>query len=230
MPVAPGGGGSGWSCPHNTRRDRDGRLLACGIAREVDCQGCQAHSKIGAGRGNEERGISERQAIRRTHGILRGGAHRERDRARRPRPYLVGLVALGLAAGPLLGMAGENAWVDARLDLLFGEHEPYRNFLRELQSAVREQARERLAAMVSYPLRTRIKGQRVRLHTPAEFLAHFDELLTPKTQHAIALQSYGDLFLNSQGVMIGQGEVWFGGVCKDQACSARSVKIIAVNP
>jgi hypothetical protein len=187
-------------------------------------------AKLAPGAVMREPVMSERQAIRRTQGNLCGGAHRERDRARRTRPYLMGLVALGLAAGPLLGMAAESARVDARLDLLFGEHEPYRDFLRELQSAVGEHARERVAAMVSYPLRTRIKAQSLRLHTPAEFLAHYDELLTPKTQHAIAAQSYSDLFSNSQGVMIGQGEVWFGGVCKDQACSARSVKIIAINP
>ncbi len=173
--------------------------------------------------------MAERQAIGSTQGFLRGRAHRAGDSARRHRPYLAGLVALGLA-GPLLGMAAETAPVDARLDVLFGEHEPYRNFLHELQSAVGEHARQRVAAMVSYPLRTRIKSQWVRLHTRAEFLAHYDELLTPKTQQAIALQSYGDLFSNSHGVMIGQGEVWFGGVCEDHACSARSIKIIAINP
>ncbi len=174
--------------------------------------------------------MGERRVIRRTYGTVRGRAHRVGDSARRHRPYLAGWVALVLAAAPLLGMAGEAAGVDARLDLLFGEHEPYRSFLHELQSAVGERARERVAAMVSYPLRTRIKSQSVRVHTPAEFLAHYDELLTPKTRQVIALQSYGDLFANSQGVMIGQGEVWFGGLCKDHACSARSIKIIAINP
>jgi len=174
--------------------------------------------------------MGERQAIRTPHGILRGRARRVGDSARGRRPCLAGLVALGLLAGPLLGMAGETARVDARLDLLFGEHEPYRSFLHELQRAVGGHARERVAAMVSYPLRTRIKNQWVRLHTPAEFLAHYEELLTPKTQQAIALQSYGNLFSNSRGVMIGQGEVWFGGVRKDDTCSARSIKIIAINP
>jgi hypothetical protein len=149
---------------------------------------------------------------------------------RRAPPILMGLLVLGLAVGPVPGAPAEAAQVDARLDLLFGEHESYRTFLHELQSAVAEHARARVADMVSYPLKTRIKGAWVRVRTPAQFLAHYEELLTPKIQQAIAQQSYGDLFSNSQGVMIGNGAIWFSGVCKDQSCSARSVKIIAINP
>jgi hypothetical protein len=84
--------------------------------------------------------------------------------------------------------------------------------------------------MVNYPLRTRIKAKWVHLQTPAQFLAHYDDLLTAKSQDAIARQTYGDLFSSSQGVMIGTGEVWYSSVCKDRSCSSRSVKIIAFNP
>jgi hypothetical protein len=143
---------------------------------------------------------------------------------------LVSLFARALTAAPLLGMAAEPAQVNARLDLLFGEHEAYRSFLQQLQFAVSEHARERVAGMVNYPLRTRIKGKWVRLQTPAQFLAHYDDLLTPKTQDAITRQTYGDLFANNQGVMIGKGEVWYSGVCKDKSCNSRSLKIIAINP
>jgi hypothetical protein len=143
---------------------------------------------------------------------------------------LVSVLVAAFAAAPPPGLAAETAQVDARLDLLFGEHEAYRNFLHELQIAVSEHARGRVAAMVNYPLRTRIHGQWVRLQTPAQFLAHYEELLTPKTQDAITRQTYDDLFSNSQGVMIGSGEVWYSGVCKDRNCSSRSLKIIAFNP
>jgi hypothetical protein len=144
--------------------------------------------------------------------------------------WLVSVFVAALAAAPQGGVAAETADVDARLDLLFGEHEPYRNFLRELQSAVSEHARERVAGMVKYPLRTRIQGKGLRLHTPAQFLAHYEDLLTPKVVDAIARQTYADVFANSQGVMIGAGEVWYSGVCQDNSCRSRSLKIIAFNP
>jgi hypothetical protein len=164
-----------------------------------------------------------------TQALLRPQVNGSAHISRRP-VWLVSLFAVALTGVPLLGMAAETAEVDARLDLLFGEHEAYQSFLQELQSAVREHARERVADMVNYPLRTRIKGKWVRLQRPAQFLAHYDDVLRPKIQDAIARQTYGDLFANSQGVMIGKGEVWYGGVCKDKSCSARSCKIIAINP
>jgi hypothetical protein len=142
---------------------------------------------------------------------------------------LVSMPVVALAAAPL-GTVAETAELDARLDLLFGEHAAHRNFLRELQSAVSGHARVRVAAMVNYPLRTRITGKWVRLQTPAQFLAHYDDLLTPKIQEAISRQTCGDLFSNSQGVMIGAGEVWYSGVCNDHSCSSRSLKILAFNP
>ena len=83
--------------------------------------------------------------------------------------------------------------------------------------------------MVSYPLRTRIGDKWVRLKTPAQFLEHYDALLPAKTRAAIAQATYEGLFANSNGVMIGDGQVWFSAVCPDKTCGSRSVKITAIN-
>jgi hypothetical protein len=120
--------------------------------------------------------------------------------------------------------------VDARLDQLFGEHNPYRSFFQELKTAVAAQDRTRVAGMVSYPLTVRLDGHPVQLKTPQELLAHYAQLLPPSTQQALASQSYEALFVNSQGVMIGNGQIWFSGVCQDERCSVRPIKIIAFNP
>jgi hypothetical protein len=120
--------------------------------------------------------------------------------------------------------------MDARLDLLFGEHDPYRAFLRELQAAVAADDRARVAAMVSYPLKTSIHGHGVRLGATQQFLSHYDELLPAATRALIGAQSYEQLFVNGQGVMIGSGQLWFSGVCSDALCSRRRIKIIAFNP
>jgi hypothetical protein len=123
-----------------------------------------------------------------------------------------------------------NGGIDARLDLLFGEHDPYRTFLQVLQAAVAGDDRRQVAAMVSYPLKPRIHGQVVRLRSVQQFLRHYDALLPPTTRAALATQSYETLFVNSQGVMIGNGELWFSGVCNDQRCSRRTIRLIAFNP
>jgi hypothetical protein len=140
--------------------------------------------------------------------------------------------ALLLAAppAPAQGAAPAAPSIDSRLDLLFGSHEPYRRFLADLQRAVAARDRDQIAAMVSYPLKTRIAGQAVTLSKPRQFLAHFDELLPQKSLDAISAQSFAGLFANSQGVMIGSGEVWFGAVCGAHDCNAPPIMITALNP
>jgi hypothetical protein len=143
---------------------------------------------------------------------------------------LAALAVVLLLTGIPAGGVAQAADVDARLDLLFGEHDPYRNFLHQLQEAVAQRARARVAAMVSYPLRVRIGGHLMQVDTPRRFIAHYVDLMPRKIRDAIARQSYDTLFVNSQGVMIGNGELWFSGVCQDELCSGRAIKIIAINP
>lgn len=140
-------------------------------------------------------------------------------------------VALGLACAlaiaPLPGgvaRAETAEQVDARLDDLFGAHAPYRQFLTALQDAVAAGEREAVAGMVDYPLTTQIDGDRVAVDDEAAFLTHYDAIMTPKITDAIAAQTYATLFANAQGVMIGDGEVWFAGVGDDEM-----VKVIAIN-
>jgi hypothetical protein len=152
------------------------------------------------------------------------------------RQGLVGLVCLAAtllllsvaqATPPLAAGAGGT---DARLDLLFGEHDPYRAFLRALQTAVAADDRKQVAAMVSYPLRAKLHGHALSIHTTQQFLSHYDELLPRATRTLIAAQTYEALFVNAQGVMIGSGQVWFSGVCNDELCSRRPIKVIGFNP
>src|SRR5262249_10231098 len=101
-------------------------------------------------------------------------------------------------------------------------------FLNELQAAIA--TRERLADMVSYPPSVRLRGPRRPPAGAPHFFAHCEQLLSAPVCAAIARQFYATLFANSQGVMIGSGEVWFAAVCHDQACGAHPVKTIAINP
>jgi len=125
---------------------------------------------------------------------------------------------------------GADAAMDRRLDQLFGEHAAYHEFLTRLRTAVASNARERVAAMVSYPLTVRIGGRAVRLRNGAAFLRHYRELLPPGTREVLSSQTYAGLFANSQGVMIGSGQIWFAGVCADATCTKQSVRITAINP
>ncbi len=142
---------------------------------------------------------------------------------------VVFLAAITGAAGAAAAEPAPASPTEARLDALFGSHEPYRTFLADLQRAVAARDRQQIVAMVSYPLRTNLAGHVVKLG-PKQLLAHFDELLPQKTLDAITSQSFDTLFANSQGVMIGSGEVWFAAVCAARDCSAPPIMITAINP
>lgn len=129
-----------------------------------------------------------------------------------------------MAAGAVSVNAQTAAEVDSSLDALFGAHQPYHQFFEHLQKAVAADDKAAVAALVDYPFQARINGKAVKLRDAAHFVADYDKIVTAKVKHAVAGQTYETLFANWQGVMIGDGEVWFSGVGKDNA-----VKITAIN-
>ena len=88
--------------------------------------------------------------------------------------------------------------------------QPADAFLQRLKSAVRTDDRQTAAALVSYPLRVYSGSRQRRIFSTRTFLlVHFDVVFTRKVQQAILAQVPSCLFANSQGIMIGDGEVWF---------------------
>lgn len=141
-----------------------------------------------------------------------------------------GCLALGLVLTGGAASAQNATAVDARLDTLFGAHQPYRDFLTRLQAAINADSHDEVARLISYPLVTHISGHKVSIRTPAQFLRHYSLLLPEATLAAVRMQTYGALFANAQHVMIGSGQIWFSGICQDSACTSRAVRVTAINP
>ncbi|KKX30277.1 hypothetical protein [Rhizobium sp. LC145] len=137
------------------------------------------------------------------------------------------LAFAGVLALSAPAMAQTAADTDKSLDSLFGDHKPYADFLAKLQKAVASDDKETVANMVDYPFQARIAGKAVKIKDARHFVADYDKVVTAKVKASIAKQTYPTLFANWQGVMIGDGEVWFSEVGKDEKHMA--VKIIAIN-
>jgi hypothetical protein len=99
-----------------------------------------------------------------------------------------------------------------------------RAFLAELQTAVRDGDKTKVASMISYPVMVIHGSHKTRFKTKTQFIAEFDTILDARVQKAITQQSAKCLFGNYQGAMIGTGEVWFS------QQQDGSMKIITVNP
>lgn len=99
-----------------------------------------------------------------------------------------------------------------------------RAFLGELRTAVKGGDRRKVAALIQYPLRVNLgKGTRL-VRSSAEFVKDYDAVFTVSIRKAIERQVPACLFANYQGVMIGDGEVWF------EEQQDGSMKIKALNP
>lgn len=135
---------------------------------------------------------------------------------------------IGLA-GIVTAQARSAEEMNATLDDLYGDHAPYHAFFEKLKKAVAENDKKAVASMVDYPFMARIDDRAVTIRDAAHFVADYDKVFTTKVKRAVSNQTYPSLFANWQGIMIGDGEVWFSGICSDESCKQQAVKIIAVN-
>lgn len=147
------------------------------------------------------------------------------------RKMLIAVVSIVCLSAGSAGLAGAQsaAEVNSSLDSLFGDHKPYEQFFTKLKKAVAEGGKETVASMIDYPFQARIKGKAVKIRDQKQFVADYDQIITSKVKDAVAKQTYATLIANWQGVMIGDGEIWFSGICNDATCNKSTIRITAIN-
>jgi hypothetical protein len=91
----------------------------------------------------------------------------------------------------------------------------FKMFLKEVQQAVLNNDKEKLAKSIAYPLGKQIRNEQ-------DFIKHYDRIFSKDAKLAIARLNFSQLFRNSKGVMCEDGKIWFSQV-GDQ------FKIIAIN-
>ena len=137
------------------------------------------------------------------------------------------LLAAGACAAAFPALADDSA-VNGALDQAFGEHAKYEAVIVSLQKAVAAHDAAAVAKLVSYPIRVSVNGRKTTIRDARAFVARYDAIITPDIAAAVRNQKYEDLFVNSHGVMFGNGQVWINGICKDRDCKAQDVKVITI--
>jgi hypothetical protein len=85
-----------------------------------------------------------------------------------------------------------------------------RAFLRKLRSAVREGNKRQVASMLRYPIDVSIADKIFRVNNPEEFMHNYERIVDGSVKAAILDEKPSRcLFSNSEGFMVGDGEVWF---------------------
>ncbi len=121
---------------------------------------------------------------------------------------------------------GRAATLDERLEKIAGiKPAEGRAFLGELQRVTALTDRLAVCALVQYPLR-QPDGPIV---DAAACQRRYAEIFTADVIATIKAQAFEQLFVNAQGAMLGDGQVWFAAVCQDRGCARTDLRVIAVN-
>jgi hypothetical protein len=118
-----------------------------------------------------------------------------------------------------------TAALDKSIDLSVGDHVKVHQILTQLQQAVAKHNAPAVAALVHYPIKVNPGKKPFTIKNEKAFIKDYDRIITADIQDAILKQKYEALFVNSQGAMIGDGEVWITGFCRDKSCKQSDIKI-----
>jgi len=143
------------------------------------------------------------------------------------RTYLANLILFsGTFLLPTLGVAQTpTADLDKSIDLSVGSHVKVQQLLTNLQQAVAQHNPAAVAALVHYPIKVNPGKRPITIKSPKAFIKDYDRIITHDISDVILKQKYDALFVNSQGVMLGDGEVWITGFCQDKNCKSSDIKI-----
>lgn len=139
----------------------------------------------------------------------------------------IALAAAFFAATPAFAQTADD--VNAQIEQLLGSHDVFETAITTIQTAVIEHDVEGVAGYIPFGEPIMVNGEAVVIADEADLAARFDELFNEKVVTAVTDQTYETLFVNQDGIMFGQGELWVGGVCIDDACNDFFVNIIAIN-
>lgn len=113
----------------------------------------------------------------------------------------------------------------ARIETLLGDAAQYEKVFNAFKTAVVAGDRAAVVEEVRFPLN--ISGGK-KITGPGEFQRNYEKIITPAVVKAVSAQEFGTVFVNQQGVMIGDGQVWLNGQCLDKACTRTEVKVITI--
>jgi ketosteroid isomerase-like protein len=125
-------------------------------------------------------------------------------------------------------LAQDEKAVNRSIDTVLGDHARYQAAIGKLQTAVAAKDAAAVAALVSYPINVAVAGKKTVIKNADAFVQNYEKIVTPTIASAVTTQKYGELMVNAQGVMFGNGEVWLNGICLDKACKQSEPKVVTI--
>ncbi len=122
-----------------------------------------------------------------------------------------------------------DAEVSAQIESMHGNSASFKDAFDHLQQAMANDDAEAVAEMADFPLSINADNQTNEVQSGAELIENFETLINSETRATVTDQAYGDLFVNADGVMFGDGALWMHNVCEDDACQQTHWAIMSIN-
>lgn len=84
------------------------------------------------------------------------------------------------------------------------------DFLGKLQNKAKLRDAKGFSELINFPVRVNHNGTLKKLHSANEFNSIANEVITSNVMDIILNQKADEIFCNYQGIMLGDGEIWFG--------------------
>lgn len=140
---------------------------------------------------------------------------------------------MGLAFSVLAMAGGASAQSDdevyQRIEDLHGNAAGFSEPFKLLTEAMRYGDPVTVAGLADYPLTVEANGEVYDIPSAEDLVKDYDALVMAETQTAVADQAYSDLFVNSDGVMLANGAIWFVLVCENDGCETSRWTISRIN-
>jgi len=82
------------------------------------------------------------------------------------------------------------------------------NFIMLIKDMVRNDEKESISALISYPLIVTIRKRKVIITGKDEFINNYYYIFNKKVKNSLHKQPLADIQGNAKGIMIGTGEIW----------------------
>jgi hypothetical protein len=99
------------------------------------------------------------------------------------------------------------------------------DFVNDIQSYIKEDNRQQLADLVTYPIKVKIDDKYTEMQNKDEFIKNYDKIFYPKYKEVMSTAYTKYLFVNYKGIMFGENiqNMWINDVILNDGSSKLSI-------
>lgn len=86
----------------------------------------------------------------------------------------------------------------------------FTTYFAKLQKAVKGNKPAEVADLISYPMNLNKDNKKYVIYSKNEFIKKYDRIFTSSVRENLLAQKVDKLFVNYQGIMVGDGDLWMG--------------------